>query len=107
MKKKMKLISLEEITDKYIGKIGTPKRDSFERELRADLIAEAIKEVRLKRNLTQAQLGKLVGVQKAQISKLESGNIDMRFETVLRVFSALKAKISFNIELMGGKLLRI
>ena len=103
----MKLSSLEEITDKYIGKAGSPKRDAFEHELRVDLIAEAIKEVRLKRNLTQAQLGKLVGVQKAQISKLESGNSDLRFETVLRVFSALKAKISFNIEFLNGKLLRV
>jgi DNA-binding XRE family transcriptional regulator len=107
MKKKMKLTSLEEVTDKYIGKIGTPERDAFEYELRVDLIAEAIKEVRKKRKLTQEQLGKLVGVQKAQISKLESGQGDVRFETVLRVFSALKAKISFNIELLNGKILRV
>lgn len=103
----MKVYSFDEIKDKYLGKVGTKKRDEYEHELRVDLIAEAIKEVRKKRNLTQEQLGKLVGVQKAQISKLESGQGDIRFETVLRVFSALKAKISFNIELMNGKILRV
>lgn len=103
----MKIYTFDEIKDKHLGKVGTKNRDEYERELRADLIAEAIKEVRIKRKLTQAQLGKLVGVQKAQISKLESGNSNVRFDTVLRVFSALKAKISFNIEFMGGKLLRI
>ena len=30
--KKMKMFSLEEITDKHIGVIGTPKRDAFENE---------------------------------------------------------------------------
>lgn len=107
MKKKMKIYTFDEIKDEFLGKVGTKNRDEYEHELRVDLIAEAIKEVRKKRNLTQEQLGKLVGVQKAQISKLESGQGDIRFETVLRVFSALKAKISFNIELMNGKILRV
>ena len=103
----MRVYTFNEIKDEFLGKVGTKQRDEYEHELRVDLIAEAIKEVRKKRNLTQAQLGKLVGVQKAQISKLESGNSDMRFETVLRVFSALKAKISFNIEFLNGKVLRV
>ena len=63
----MKTHTLEELTDKYIGKIGTPKRDAFENELRLDLIGHAIKEARKERNLTQEQLGELVGVKKAQI----------------------------------------
>ena len=34
----MKIYSLDEITDKYIGKAGTKKRDAFEYELRLDLL---------------------------------------------------------------------
>ena len=101
--KKMKTISLDEIMNKHIGKIGTPKRDAFENELRLDLLGRAIKEARIERKLTQEQLGKLVGVQKAQISKLESGMKDARIETILKVFSALKAKFTFSVELMKGK----
>jgi len=96
----MKTYSLAEITDKHIGKRGTPIREAFENELRLDLLGEAIKKVRKNRNLTQEQLGKLVGVQKAQISKIENSLTDARFETIIKVFKALNAKINFNIELL-------
>ena len=98
--KRMKTKSLDEITDKYIGKVGTPERDEFENELRLDLIGMAIKQARKERKLTQAQLGELVGVQKAQISKIENNLTDARLETILKVFRALNAKINFNVELM-------
>ncbi len=95
----MKTTSLDTLIDKHIGKIGTPKRDKFEYELKLDLIGEAIRRARKERKLTQEQLGKLVGVKKAQISKIENNLTDARFETILKVFRALNAKIHFNIEL--------
>lgn len=91
--------SLDEITDKHIGKRGTPKREAFENELRLDLLGEAIKQARLERNLTQEELGRLVGVQKAQISKLESSANSATIDTILKVFKALKAEINFNVKL--------
>lgn len=100
-KEPMKTVSLEELTDKYIGEIGTPKRDAFENELSLDLIGEAIKQARKERHLTQEELGNLVGVKKAQISKLENSLTDARFETIIKVFKALNAKIIFNVELLN------
>ncbi len=97
---KLKIYSLEEITDKHIGKRGTPKREAFEYELRLDLLGKAIKQARKERNLTQEELGKLVGVRKAQISKLEHSLTDARFETIIKVFKALNVKINFNVELL-------
>ncbi len=99
----MKTYSLDELTDKYIGKKGTPKRDTFENELRIDLLGHAIKEARKERNLTKEQLGELVGVKKAQISKIENSATDARFATILKVFKALDAKINFNVELSKTK----
>lgn len=99
--KELKSYSLDEITDKYIGKIGTPKRDAFENELRLDLLGEAIKKARKERKLTQEQLGELIGVKKAQISKIENSLTDARFETILKVFKALNAKVNFNVELLN------
>jgi len=101
---KLKLYSLDEITDEFIGKPGTPKRDAFEYELRLDIIGEAIKQARKERHLTQEELGKLVGVKKSQISKIENSLTDARFETIIKVFKALNAKINFNIELLDQKL---
>jgi len=97
----LKTYSLEEMLDKHIGKPGTSKREAFENELRLDLLGDAIKQARKDRNLTQEQLGLLVGVKKAQISKLENSLTDARFETIIRVFKALNAKVNFNVELLN------
>ncbi len=99
--KEMKTTSLEELTDRFIGKKGTLERNAFEYELTLDLLGEAIKNARKERHLTQEQLGELVGVKKSQISKLENSLTDARFETILKVFRALNAKINFNVELLN------
>lgn len=95
----MKTYTLDEVQDKLIGKKGTPERDLFEYELQMDLIGKAIKQTRKERNLTQEELGKLIGVQKAQISRLESNANNATIDTLLRVFSALKAKVKLQVEL--------
>jgi DNA-binding XRE family transcriptional regulator len=99
MADKFKTVSLDTMIDKHIGKRGTKRRDAFENELRIDLLGQAIKQARKERNLTQEQLGELVGVQKSQISKIENSVKNARFETILKVFEALGAKVNFNVEL--------
>lgn len=96
---KFKTVSLDTMIDKHIGKRGTEKREAFENELRIDLLGQAIKQARQERNMTQEELGVLVGVQKAQISKIENSVKNARFETILKVFDALGAKVNFNVEL--------
>ena len=95
----MKTFSLAEMKDKYIGKKGTKDRDQYEYELRMDVLGKMIKAARQERNLTQEELGRLVGVQKAQISKLESSANSATIDTILKVFKALKAEINFNVKL--------
>lgn len=89
----MKTYTLDEVQDELIGKVGTPERELFEYELQMDLIGKAIKQARKERNLTQEDLGKLIGVQKAQISRLENNANNVTIETFLRVFIALRAKV--------------
>jgi DNA-binding XRE family transcriptional regulator len=101
---KYKTVPLNKMIDKHIGKRGTKKREQFENELRIDLLGYAIRQARQERNLTQEQLGKLVGVQKAQISKIENSAKNARFETILKVFKALGARVNFNVELNNKKL---
>lgn len=76
-----KFYTLEEIEDKYIGEKGTPKRDAYEEELNSFLIGEAIKQARQSKNLTQEELGNLIGVQRAQISRIENGK-NLTFSTI-------------------------
>jgi HTH-type transcriptional regulator / antitoxin HipB len=94
----MKTYTIDQVQDKLIGKIGTTNRDRFEYELQMDLIGKAIKHTRKQRKLTQEELGKLLGVQKAQISRLESDASNATVDTLIRVFTALKAKVKLNVE---------
>jgi DNA-binding XRE family transcriptional regulator len=96
----MKMMTLDELKDKHIGKVGTPERDDYEFELKVEVLGEMIKSIRKERHLTQEQLGKLVGVNKSQISKLERNTKNVTIETVLKVFRALKTNIKFSIEKM-------
>ena len=91
----MKAMTQEQMLDKYIGKKGTPERDDYDAELRKVLddyrIGEAIKAERKRQGLTQEQLGERMGVQKAQVSKLEKG-YSPAYSSIVRAFQALGAK---------------
>jgi DNA-binding XRE family transcriptional regulator len=95
----MKSYKLSEAEDLLIGLKGTPERDEYEFELKTELIGDMIKKVRKDRKLTQEQLGKLVGVKKAQISRLENNTKNVTVETIIRIFNAMKAEVNFNVQL--------
>jgi HTH-type transcriptional regulator / antitoxin HipB len=101
---KLETVSLDEIKNEFIGVIGTTKRDKYEYELNMEVLSFMIKKARQEQNLTQEQLGQLVGVQKAQISKLESSANSATIDTILKVFKALKAEINFNVKIENRQL---
>ena len=95
----MKSYKLSEAEDLLIGPKGTAERDEYEFELKTELIGDMIKKVRKDRKLTQEQLGELVGVKKAQISRLENNTKNVTVETIIRIFNAMKAEVNFNVQL--------
>ena len=95
----MKSYKLSEAEDLLIGVKGTAERDEYEFELKTELIGDMIKKVRKDRKLTQEQLGELVGVKKAQISRLENNTKNVTVETIIRIFNAMKADVNFNVQL--------
>lgn len=103
-KSKNKSYTLSEMKDKYVGKPGTKDRQQYEYELSMDVLGNMIRTARMERNLTQEQLGELIGVQRAQISKLESSANSARIDTIIKVFKALKADIHFNVTIKNKKL---
>ncbi|MBO6495627.1 MAG: helix-turn-helix transcriptional regulator [Roseivirga sp.] len=94
----MKMMTLDELKDRDLGKVGTPERDEYEFDLKMEVLGDMIKTVRKERHLTQEQLGQLIGVQKSQISKLERNTKNVTIETILKVFNALKANVKFTIQ---------
>ena len=89
---KMKTTSFEELKNRHLGEIGTPGRDAYEAEVRQAIqsyhIGEAIKAARKERNMTQDQLAELMGVKKAQVSRIERG-ANPTLNTITRAFHAL------------------
>lgn len=98
----LEMFSFDQIKDEFIGESGTAQRTIYEQELKMAILGNLIKKVRLDRNMTQEELGKLVGVQRAQISKLENNTTNVTVETILRVFSALNAKVNFKVEILDS-----
>ena len=100
----MKFIDFEETLDRDLGPVGTSKRDNFERNVdeavHAYKLGEAIKQARLSQNLTQEQLGEKIGVQKAQISRLERGK-SISLSSITRVFKAMGIPVSLEMGQIG------
>ncbi|MDE5999701.1 MAG: helix-turn-helix domain-containing protein [Bacteroidaceae bacterium] len=100
----MKLTSLEELKDRDLGPIGTPKRDEFERKLAEEIhayhVGEAIRRAREAQNLTQSQLGEKMGVKKAQVCRLESGK-SITLSSMMRVFNALGVQVALDMKGIG------
>ena len=104
---KMNMTSLDELTDEVFGKEGTAKRDAMEKQLTEEVnayfVGETIRRMRQAKNLTQEELGERVGVQKAQISRLEKGRSVITLPTISRIFQALGVT-SATLDLgVGGK----
>ena len=97
-KNKIKTKDIDTITDELMGKRGTPKREKFEYELRMDILGTMIKEARIRKKLSQEQLGALIGVQKAQVSKIENHTKNNRIDTIIRVLNALDMKVKLSVE---------
>lgn len=90
---------IEELEDRYIGKAGTPRRDAYEaaaREaVRAYRFGEAIRQARNGRDMSQEQLGALMGVKKSEVSRIESGR-NITVATLARAFKAMGVPAEFS-----------
>ena len=84
--------------------IGTPERDEFERSVdeavHAYQVGVAIRQAREAQQLTQAQLGERMGVQRAQVCRLESGK-SITLKSMMRAFRALGVQVTLDMKGIG------
>ena len=101
---KMNFKPADVLIDDVWGKAGTPERDAMEARLKEEIqayyVGEAIKQARQSKNLTQEELGKLIGVQKAQISRIENGK-NLTLSTLAKVFKAMGISAKLEIGNLG------
>ena len=96
----MQFYTQEQMVDKHVGTKGTPARETFDEQVEMMLVGEAIRKARQAQSLSQEQLGEMVGVQKAQISRLENGR-NLTLATVARLFKALNQTVTLEIPSIG------
>ncbi len=101
---KMKFYTLDEIKNKHIGKVGTPQREKYEAELQSCLVGETIRQPPKAQKMTPHELGERIGVQRAQVSKIESGK-NLTLATVARCFKAMGLEASLSVSGLGSFLL--
>lgn len=83
---KKKQLTFEELLDRELGLVGTENRKAFEKKAKFYELSEMIKAARLEAGMTQQQLAAKIGTQKSYISKIENGQCDVRYSTLLRIF---------------------
>jgi DNA-binding XRE family transcriptional regulator len=90
-------IAFNEVEDELFGAPGTADREEYDAALELAMIPSTIKAYRLQHNLTQAELGQRVGVQKAQISKLERNASNVTLDTLRKVFAAMQTVVKIQL----------
>ncbi|MFN5415677.1 MAG: helix-turn-helix domain-containing protein [Flavobacteriia bacterium] len=89
-------MTLEEIKNKYYGKVGTKKRDKLEDGYENFKIGALIHEARLEKGMTQEQLAEKVGTTKSYISKIENNIKEVRLSTLKKI---IELGLGGNLEL--------
>lgn len=95
--KTMDCTPIEELIAEDFGEPGTPQRDEFECNAEAFILAERLKEERLKAGLTQEQLAQKIGTKKSYISRIENGKADVQLSTLYKIFQGLGKRVSLTI----------
>lgn len=93
----MQCDTFDELLNVKYGPVGTPERDQFEEESDAFILAERLKEERLKAGLTQQQLAERIGTKKSYISRIENGKCDVRLPTLYKILRGLGKRVSVTI----------
>jgi ribosome-binding protein aMBF1 (putative translation factor) len=96
-KGKMKLVDVDALIDERFGKKGTPSRIEAEEKALAFYTGQIIEDARKKARITQAELAKRIGSDKAYISKVESGKIEPKVSTFYRIMNAIGCRIELSM----------
>jgi DNA-binding XRE family transcriptional regulator len=93
-------MTLDQFTDKHVGKRGTPKREQFEAGYEDFKIGALLQEARLEKGLTQEELAEKVGTTKSYISKIENNVKEVRLSTLQKIVEVgLGGRVMLSIRL--------
>lgn len=95
----MYIFDVDAQLDAKFGKEGTPSRIEAEEKALAFFTGQIVEDARKKANITQAELARRIGSDRAYISRIESGKIEPKVSTFYRIMNALGCRIEFSMML--------
>jgi HTH-type transcriptional regulator / antitoxin HipB len=96
--KKNNIGGLDDLIQNEYGKIGTEKRDDFEKGYQEFKIGAMLLNARHEKGLTQEQLAKKVGTTKSYISQIENNFKEVRISTLQKIIElGFGGKLELNV----------
>lgn len=86
---KDKFHSSEELFAEFVGPAESPEREEMHRKATAWFYGEILRDRRKELKMTQDALAKKIGMKQSYLARLERGQVDIQFSSLLRVTSAL------------------
>ncbi len=93
MQQKNNISSFDEILDAKYGEVGSSERGAFRREAANYCVGQIILDARKHEHMTQSELAKKVGTDKAYISRIEKGIVEPGVGMFFRIIAALGLKV--------------
>ncbi|MCK4630851.1 MAG: helix-turn-helix transcriptional regulator [Bacteroidales bacterium] len=104
MREKTKRIKHYKQVNQEFSGYGKPQEiDVFESGLDKKSMGALLRTLRKHKKLTQEQLGKLIGVRKSEISKLEQGDRNLTIGRLIQLLDALLVTTKLKIEVSDNK----
>ncbi|MDR1332396.1 MAG: helix-turn-helix domain-containing protein [Tannerella sp.] len=85
------------LIEERFGAKGTPGRAEAEERAYAFCAGQMIEDARKKAHLTQAELARRIGSDRAYISRVESGKIEPKISTFYRIMNAIGCRIELSM----------
>lgn len=96
---KAKVKTWSSIKDEVYGKLGTTRRDELEREFEGFKVGLLLRKAREEQQLTQQQLGQLIGKKRTYISRVENDGSNLTLKTLYEIVEkGLGGKINISID---------
>lgn len=73
----------------YVGPAGSPEREEMETKAKAWFYGEILRERRRELKMSQAALAEKVGAKQSYIARIEKGEVDVQFSSLLKIAGAL------------------
>ena len=94
-----KIVDYDAVLDAKFGKEGTASRVEAEENALAFFAGQMVTDARKKANITQAELARRIGSDRAYISRIESGKTEPKISTFYRIMNAIGCRIEFSMPL--------